>query len=212
MANRKRRRPRRDHGHGLPGPDDGLRPLPRPQVRPDLAGRVLPVPGLLQQRQRARRVHRNARECSAPGLAAEAQEKQAAQGARGRARSGQEAGGQEGDRKARQGEGSRREGDHQRDGDGRHAPSRGRRIVLKRGRYDMPDTSRQVEPGVPSSLPPLPNGARRQSPRPGRMAGRARESADGASGRQPDLAAPFRHRSGEDGREFRRSGRAAVAP
>ena len=41
---RERRRPRRDHGDGLPRPDDGLRPLPRPQVRPGLAGRVLPVP------------------------------------------------------------------------------------------------------------------------------------------------------------------------
>ena len=34
-------------------------------------------------------------------------------------------------------------------------------FVLKRGRYDMPDTSRQVEPGVPSSLPPLPKDAPR---------------------------------------------------
>ncbi len=33
--------------------------------------------------------------------------------------------------------------------------------VLKRGRYDMPDTSRPVEPGVPSSMPPLPKGAKR---------------------------------------------------
>ncbi len=33
--------------------------------------------------------------------------------------------------------------------------------VLKRGRYDMPDTSRQVEPGVPSALPPLPKGVKR---------------------------------------------------
>jgi mono/diheme cytochrome c family protein len=32
-------------------------------------------------------------------------------------------------------------------------------FVLKRGRYDMPDQSRQVEPGVPGSLPPLPKGA-----------------------------------------------------
>jgi hypothetical protein len=32
--------------------------------------------------------------------------------------------------------------------------------VLKRGRYDMPDKSRQVEPGVPSCLPPLPEGAK----------------------------------------------------
>ena len=31
--------------------------------------------------------------------------------------------------------------------------------VLKRGRYDMPDKSHPVEPGVPGSLPPLPKGA-----------------------------------------------------
>jgi hypothetical protein len=30
---------------------------------------------------------------------------------------------------------------------------------LKRGRYDMPDLSRKLEPGVPSCLPPLPEGA-----------------------------------------------------
>ena len=30
MADRERRRPRRDHGHRLPRPDDGLRPVPRP--------------------------------------------------------------------------------------------------------------------------------------------------------------------------------------
>jgi hypothetical protein len=34
-------------------------------------------------------------------------------------------------------------------------------FVLKRGRYEMPDTSRRVEPGVPSCLPPLPAGAPR---------------------------------------------------
>ena len=33
--------------------------------------------------------------------------------------------------------------------------------VLKRGRYDMPDKSQPVEPGVPASLPPLPEGAPR---------------------------------------------------
>ena len=32
---------------------------------------------------------------------------------------------------------------------------------LKRGRYDMPDTSRKLEPGVPSCLPPLPGGVAR---------------------------------------------------
>ncbi len=34
-------------------------------------------------------------------------------------------------------------------------------FVLKRGRYDMPDTSKKLEPGVPSCLPPLPSGAPR---------------------------------------------------
>ena len=34
-------------------------------------------------------------------------------------------------------------------------------FVLKRGRYDMPDKSHPVEPGVPGSLPPLPKGAAR---------------------------------------------------
>jgi hypothetical protein len=33
--------------------------------------------------------------------------------------------------------------------------------VLKRGRYDMPDTSHPVAPGVPGSLPPLPKDAAR---------------------------------------------------
>ena len=33
--------------------------------------------------------------------------------------------------------------------------------MLKRGQYDMPDTSRKLEPGVPSCLPPLPAGAPR---------------------------------------------------
>ena len=38
------RQRRRAHGQGVPRPDDRLRPLPRPQVRPDLAGRLLPLP------------------------------------------------------------------------------------------------------------------------------------------------------------------------
>ena len=37
----------RDDRPGLPGPDDRLRPLPRPQVRPDPPGRLLPAPGVL---------------------------------------------------------------------------------------------------------------------------------------------------------------------
>jgi hypothetical protein len=32
-------------------------------------------------------------------------------------------------------------------------------FVLKRGRYDMPDAQKKVEPGVPASLPPLPKDA-----------------------------------------------------
>ncbi len=34
-------------------------------------------------------------------------------------------------------------------------------FVLKRGRYEMPDQNHPVEPGVPGSLPPLPQGASR---------------------------------------------------
>src|SRR5262249_56496714 len=34
-------------------------------------------------------------------------------------------------------------------------------FVLKRGRYEMPDTTQKVEPGVPACLPPLPAGAPR---------------------------------------------------
>jgi mono/diheme cytochrome c family protein len=34
-------------------------------------------------------------------------------------------------------------------------------FVLKRGRYDIPDTARPVEPGVPASLPSLPKSAKR---------------------------------------------------
>ena len=41
-ARRVRRRPRRDHGDRLARPDAGLRPLPRPQVRPGHAEGVLP--------------------------------------------------------------------------------------------------------------------------------------------------------------------------
>ncbi len=33
--------------------------------------------------------------------------------------------------------------------------------LLKRGRYDMPDTSKKLNPGVPSCLPPLPDGGAR---------------------------------------------------
>src|SRR5436305_681007 len=38
----------------LPGPDGGVRPLPRPQVRPYPPGRLLPPGGVLQRRPAAR--------------------------------------------------------------------------------------------------------------------------------------------------------------
>ena len=49
-SDRVRRRPRRDDLDRLAGPDDGLRPLPRSQVRSDLAEGFLPFLRLLQQR------------------------------------------------------------------------------------------------------------------------------------------------------------------
>ena len=42
-------------GDGVPRPDGRLRPLPRPQVRRHLAGRLLPLPGVLGGDARARR-------------------------------------------------------------------------------------------------------------------------------------------------------------
>ena len=51
----QRRRSRRHHRHGLPRPDGRLRPLPRPQVRPDHAEGVLPALRLLQQPRRQAR-------------------------------------------------------------------------------------------------------------------------------------------------------------
>ena len=45
-----RRRPRGDHFDRLAGPDAGLRPLPRPQIRSDHAEGFLPAVRLLQQR------------------------------------------------------------------------------------------------------------------------------------------------------------------
>ena len=38
----------RAHGQGVPRPDDQLRQVPRPQVRPDRAGGLLPLPRLLR--------------------------------------------------------------------------------------------------------------------------------------------------------------------
>ena len=56
----QRRRPGRHQRHRLPRPDGRLRPLPRPQVRPDPAEGLLPALRLLQQhrRPRARRQRR----------------------------------------------------------------------------------------------------------------------------------------------------------
>ena len=41
----------RDDRPGLPRPDDRLRPVPRPQVRPDPPGGFLPAPGVLRRRR-----------------------------------------------------------------------------------------------------------------------------------------------------------------
>ncbi len=48
----QRRRPGRHQRHRLPRPDDRLRPLPRPQVRPDPHEGLLPALRLLQQHRR----------------------------------------------------------------------------------------------------------------------------------------------------------------
>ena len=50
--------PRRHHDAGLDGPDDGLRQVPHPQVRPDHAGRILPVLRDLQPDRRQRPARR----------------------------------------------------------------------------------------------------------------------------------------------------------
>ncbi len=89
ISRRERRRPGRDHGDGLPRPDPGLRPLPRPQVRPDLADRVLPVLRLLQQRQRAGGLHRDARQRAPLDHAADPEGPEAPGRARNRDRRGQ---------------------------------------------------------------------------------------------------------------------------
>ena len=54
VCGRVRRRSRRDDRDRLARPDHRLRPLPQPQVRPGLAGGVLPALRLLQQRPRER--------------------------------------------------------------------------------------------------------------------------------------------------------------
>ena len=50
VPRRSGRRPRQHHRHGLARADGRLRAVPRPQVRPDHAARVLPALRLLQQR------------------------------------------------------------------------------------------------------------------------------------------------------------------
>ena len=50
IPRRVRRRPARNHLDRLARPDRGVRPLSRPQVRSDLAARLLPAVRVLQQR------------------------------------------------------------------------------------------------------------------------------------------------------------------
>ena len=60
VPDRVDRRPGQHDRHGVPRPDDRLRPVPRPQVRPDQPARLLPALRLLQQRGRARAGDRHA--------------------------------------------------------------------------------------------------------------------------------------------------------
>ena len=48
VPGRRGHRPGQHHGNGLSRPDDRLRPVPRPQVRPDRSARLLPALRLLQ--------------------------------------------------------------------------------------------------------------------------------------------------------------------
>ena len=63
VPQRRRRRPREHDDGRLDGHDDRLRPVPRPQVRPALAGRVLPPLRLLQQHRGRRPQRRVAAAC-----------------------------------------------------------------------------------------------------------------------------------------------------
>ena len=81
VPQRRRRRPREHDDGRLDGHDDGLRPVPRPQVRPDHAGGVFPVLRLLQQ-HRGRRPRRRE-----PGAAALHRRAEAPAGRSGNARS-----------------------------------------------------------------------------------------------------------------------------
>ena len=65
---------------------------------------------------------------------------------------------------------------------------------------------------MPAGLAPLPAGRAGQPARPGAVAGRSGEPADGPRHGQPLLAEVLRHRPGEDRRGLRRPGRAAQPP
>ncbi len=82
--------------------------------------------------------------------------------------------------------------------------------VLRRGRYDQPDKDQQVQPDVPAVLPPLPADAPRN--RLGlALAYKPRESADGASRRQPTMATTLWHRLGKNLRQSRGSIRTPIS-
>ena len=163
VADRERRRPRRDHGDRLPRPDDGLRPLPRPQVRPDHADGVLPVLRLLQQRQREGRLHRDARQRAAAGRRCPSPRTSGP-----RSRGGFDLAIAVGDQRTLTA--TKEAADEARKEKAEFEkripsvmvmedlPKPRPTFVLKRGRYDMPDKSRKVEPGVPACLPSLPAG------------------------------------------------------
>ena len=148
------------------GLDDGLRPLPRPQVRPDLAGRVLPVPRLLQQRQRARRVHRNARQCAAADPAADRPEddKRLKELETALAAAKKRGDKKEVDKLAKEKE-AIREGDHQRDGDGRHSQAAADVSCSNAAGTTCRTRARPVEPGVPASSAAAAHRRRAQPPR-----------------------------------------------
>ena len=205
-------RPDRDDDHGVPRAHDGMRPMPRPQVRPDLAGRVLPVLRLLQQHQREGRLHRDSWQRAPADLAAPDRRRAASWGIRPGHRRGEGVRDQEARRGPGQAEGRVREGHPVRHGDGGdgQAPS------------DLPAEARPVRPArqVADARARHSRLHARACPpdAPRNRLGLARwlvsrgQSAHRPGRGQPDLAAPFRHGTGEDRRELRRPGRAAVAP